>query len=38
MLRQVLAVDIASLCCVLVTASLTRSIDFMLCHSNAVRI
>lgn len=30
MLRQVLAVDIASVCCVLVTVSLTRSIDYVL--------
>lgn len=30
MLRQLLAVDIASVCCVLVTVSLTRSIDYVL--------
>lgn len=36
MLRQVLAVDIASVCCVLVTVSLVRSTDFMFYHSSAV--
>lgn len=36
MLRQILAVGIASVCSVLVTVSLARSIDFMFCHFNAV--